>query len=57
MLEALGGVREGRDRLDPLRQVTDRLGIGRTLDGALTSLLPVGDRLRMETRFGVMMGE
>ena len=55
MLAALGAVREGREYLQPLGEVANRLEMSRALDSTLAGPLPVGDGLREKPRLGVVM--
>ena len=52
---ALGGVWQGLEQLEPLRQVGDRFHERRALARALARPLPVGDSLRDQARLGVVM--
>src|SRR5215813_8214228 len=56
-LRTLRGVREGREHFQPLREVCDRLHMGRMLDGALACFEPVSDGWLTETRLRVVMCE
>ena len=55
MLGARHGIRQSLEQLQPLGEVPDRLYIGRTLDGSLPCLLPVGNSLFSEARLCVVM--
>jgi hypothetical protein len=49
-------VRQGLEQREPLRQVGDRVHIGRALTGALPCPLPVWNRVCIEACLGVVMG-
>src|SRR5712692_396864 len=57
LVRALGGVWQGPEQLQPLGEVTDRFLIGRTLDGSLARLLPVGNSILKESCFGIVIRE
>ena len=56
LLGALGRIRQSCEQFQSFREMTDRFHIGRTLHGALSCLLPVGNGLRDEASLGVVMG-
>ena len=56
-LGARGSVRQCFEHLQPLRAVRNRFHIGRALAGSLPGLLPIGNRLGNQSRFGVVMGD
>jgi hypothetical protein len=57
LLGVLWNIRQGLEQLQPLGEVSYGFNIGRALNGSLTCLLPVGNRLLSETRFGIVMSE
>ncbi len=56
VLRTLGGVREGREQLQPLAEVADGFHVGRALDGALAGPLPIGNGLRRHTGLRIVDG-
>ena len=53
----VGGVRQGREHLEPLGQMPDRFQIGGALDGALAGLLPIRNRLGHRAGLRIVMGQ
>ena len=51
----LGRGRQGREDGEPLREVGDGFRMGGALDGVLPRLVPIPDRLGIETRFRAVM--
>ena len=51
------GHRQRAQEGQPLREVCDRFGMGRTVYSALTSLLPIRNGLLRASGFSVVMGE
>jgi hypothetical protein len=57
LLEALGAAREGREHLQPLGKVANRLEMSRALDSTLACPLPIRHRLDTHAGLGVVMGQ
>src|SRR5215813_12855551 len=57
MLEALGAAGQGREHLESLGEMADRLQIRRALEGTFTCPLPVGNGAGALTRLGVVLGD
>jgi hypothetical protein len=54
---ALGGIRKGGERFEPLGEMVDRLQVGRVLDSALPRPMPVGDGPRREAGLGIVVSQ
>jgi hypothetical protein len=50
-----GGIRQGGEQLQPSREVRHRFQISRALEGPLAGLLPIGNGLRHQTSFDIVM--